>query len=128
MSLTELQQMFAPPMWPQIMARQSDTGKVVLTLHIPRDLHWFTGHFPGQPVLPGVVQTHWAAEFSKLLFPLGDAFCGIDNLKFQQAVLPDQTLRLTLAHAPEAGVVRFTYHCGQNLCSNGRLAFQRQVQ
>lgn len=128
MSLTELQQIFAPPMWPQIMALQPETWKVVLTLNIPRDLHWFTGHFPGQPVLPGVVQTHWAAEFSKMLFPLGDAFRGINNLKFQQAVLPDQTLRLTLEHAPEAGVVRFAYHRGQNLCSDGRLAFRRQDQ
>lgn len=126
MSLTELQQTFFPPMWPQIMALQSDAGTAVLTLNIPVDLHWFAGHFPGQPVLAGVVQTHWAAEFSKVLFPLGDSFEGIDNLKFQQAVMPDQTLRLALQHVPESGLVRFAYHRGQNLCSEGRLTFQRQ--
>lgn len=128
MSLTELQHMFPPPMWPQIMALQSDDGKAVLTLDIAPDLHWFTGHFPDQPVLAGVVQTHWAAEFSKALFPLGDIFQGLDNLKFQQAVLPDQTVRLTLEYSPVAGLVRFAYHRGQNLCSEGRLAFQQQDQ
>lgn len=39
-----------------------------LQLHMPQDLIYFEGHFPGFQILPGVVQLDWAIHFACKLF------------------------------------------------------------
>lgn len=68
-----------------------DRGERVIT--IPPDHPAFAGHFPGHPVLPGVVLLALVME------ALGDKACTaarIDNAKFLSPVLPGATLTLAL--------------------------------
>lgn len=87
---------------------------------------WLEGHFPQQPVVAGVVQTHWAGELAQYLFPLGDNFIRIDNLKFQQVILPGQSLQLSLDYsvAADSSAVKFRYQQGDSIFSEGKLVFQ----
>lgn len=123
MTLTMLQQKFVPGAWPQFLSFEMDGQDCVLILKMNPEIEWFTGHFPGQPVLAGVVQTHWAAELSKAIFPLGDAFQRIDNLKFQTVIFPEQTVSLHLHYLPDSQAVKFSYQHGVTLCSEGKLVF-----
>ena len=61
---------------------------------------FFQGHFPGEPVMPGVLQVEAMAQVGGL-FILGDLenpesystyFLKIDNVKFRQKVVPGDTL------------------------------------
>ena len=61
---------------------------------------FFQGHFPGEPVMPGVLQVEAMAQVGGL-FILGDFehpesystyFLKIDNVKFRQKVVPGDTL------------------------------------
>ena len=61
---------------------------------------FFQGHFPGEPVMPGVLQIEAMAQVGGL-FILGDLenpecystyFLKIDNVKFRQKVVPGDTL------------------------------------
>ena len=61
------------------------------TLHVPRDHPSFAGHFPGQPVLPGVVLLSMVMEALQSRLP---TTAQIDQAKFLAPVLPGDTLAL----------------------------------
>lgn len=91
-----------------IGTRQLDDG-VVLTLHIPKDLDYFNGHFDDAPILAGVVQLHWAVQFAKVNLAISDTdVMDIQVLKFQEVIKPEQTLELTLIKK-SAFKVQFSY-------------------
>lgn len=65
---------------------------------------FFTGHFPGNPIMPGVLMLEALAQASGILSSLSRKakdgyefvyfFAGIDNAKFKQVVVPGDQLRL----------------------------------
>ncbi|MGQ3888027.1 3-hydroxyacyl-ACP dehydratase FabZ [Legionella sp. CNM-1927-20] len=65
---------------------------------------FFMGHFPGNPIMPGVMMLEALAQASAILSNLSRKpkegheflyfFAGIDNAKFKQIVTPGDQLRL----------------------------------
>lgn len=98
-------------------------GGPVFKLLLEPDHPAFQGHFPGDPVLPGVVQVDWAIRLGAEAFgPLG-TFLGLDRIKFLEPVRPGETLELSLS-APRAGRLDFRYASGGALKSSGSARFQ----
>ena len=63
--------------------------------------HYFQGHFPGKPVMPGVLQVEALAQTGAIaVLSLEEYkgkivyFGGIDKLRFKQKVVPGDVLRL----------------------------------
>ena len=109
--------------YPELLASSYVDNKVKLQLFIPDDLSWFKGHFPEQPVLPGVVQVHWAGSFSKLLFENLTDFKGINHIKYKTMILPNTQLDQVLEYKTNKQQVVFTYQNGEELFSSGILQF-----
>jgi len=97
--------------------------EVSLTLNVDEDVFYFKGHFPGQPILPGVAQLTWAAQFADEFFSVGQAFTRIEALKFQQVVTPGTDLALHLAHNPDKASVTFVFSSKEGRHSTGRLVY-----
>ena len=92
-----------------------------LTLFIDPALPQFDGHFPGHPILAGVVQLEWAELFGRERFGIAGEFAGMEALKFQRVITPDRCVTLSLAWTP--GKLAFRYHSTQGQHASGRLLF-----
>lgn len=100
----------------------------VLSLPIPADHPAYAGHFPGQPILPGVVLLD--AALHALATQQGGAAGGSVHLnaaKFLSPVRPGEALTLHAAASP-AGGVRFEIRCadaqgGERSVASGSVAF-----
>ena len=101
---------------------REDNGEWHLELDVPLDLAHFSGHFPGTPVLPGVVQIDWAQQLARgLIKELPPLFGGMEVLKFQQLVRPGDRLQLSLRFDAERNKLYFAFRNGEANCSSGRI-------
>src|SRR5258706_13503042 len=81
---------------PEILAERAGPGRVELELRVPPELEYFAGHFPGMPILPGVVQIGWSVRLGRARLPVRGAFVAAEQLKFLSIVRPAARLTLTL--------------------------------
>lgn len=109
------------PRRPALRALQCTDAGHDLTLFIDPTLPQFDGHFPGHPILPGVVQVEWAEMFGRERFAIAGEFCGMEALKFQRVITPGGHVTLSLNWA--AGKLSFRYHSTQGQHASGRLLF-----
>jgi 3-hydroxymyristoyl/3-hydroxydecanoyl-(acyl carrier protein) dehydratase len=108
--------------FPPVISRIGAESQLSLLLEISTDLGWFHGHFPGQPILAGVVQLHWAVTVARTNFNLDHGPLDVSRLKFKNVVLPPTILELAL-HRVAANEVHFTFSSFSNQHSEGRLKF-----
>lgn len=92
----------------ELQRSQPEAGKLCLQLAIPATLGWFAGHFPTQPLLPGVAQLDWVMAYGEELAP-GMRFSSIDNVKFQRPIVPQSELELNLQWDATRSVLSFSY-------------------
>ena len=76
--------------------------KAVAKKNVTMNEPYFMGHFPGNPVMPGVLIIEALAQTGAVAILCQDVwkgktayFAGINNAKFKQKVVPGDTLELT---------------------------------
>ncbi|MFP3568821.1 AMP-binding protein [Paraburkholderia sp. SIMBA_030] len=93
-------------------------------LRVPPTLVHFAGHFPGLPILPGVVQVDWAMRLAAEHVPAVRQLASIDRLKFMEPVPPGALLNLTLAHDAARRRVQFAYRLDGRECASGLIVYR----
>lgn len=91
-----------------------------LPLIVPIDHPAYAGHFPGQPILPGVVLLDLAAR--ALQVASGCTVTGIAQAKFLSPVRPGEPLLLDCESSPTA--VSFTVRSGERKVASGRFTLR----
>ena len=109
--------------FPSILSRYDDSPHRRILLEISPGLGWFRGHFPGNPVLPGVLQLHWAVIVSMAYFGFDSVPAEIKRLKFKNVVIPPRVVELTISRSGQHEV-RFVYSGLGLRHSEGRLIFE----
>ena len=113
--------------FPNIISRVEEGDSRLYELDISDDLIWFRGHFPGFPVLPGVVQLRWAVELSKENFGIQAGPHEVMRLKFKGIIVPPLTVSLNITRLGPAQT-RFTYSGQGQEYSQGKLIFAENLQ
>ena len=112
--------------FPPVLSLVEDSSQHILRLDISSDLGWFRGHFPGTPVLAGVVQLHWAVSVSLDLFEFSEVPVEIKRLKFKNIVTPPRILELALNKTNESEV-KFEFTSLDQIHSQGHLVFEKEL-
>jgi 3-hydroxymyristoyl/3-hydroxydecanoyl-(acyl carrier protein) dehydratase len=106
---------------PIVVEHRVRAGSAEIALIVPRDLHFVRGHFPGAPVVPGVVQIKWAISLAQRYLGIGDDFAAMEKLKFQRAMTPESRVTLTLEYVATAHTLHFSFASADGRYSSGRL-------
>jgi 3-hydroxymyristoyl/3-hydroxydecanoyl-(acyl carrier protein) dehydratase len=121
-TLESIQSTFIGNEWCEFISLSKMHNEFLVDAYISDDLSWFEGHFPDQPVLPGVVQTHWACELAQHLFML-EGVKKVNNLKFKTMILPNTHLSLNMKFNDEKKSVSFVFKSKDATFSTGSFVF-----
>jgi 3-hydroxyacyl-[acyl-carrier-protein] dehydratase len=90
--------------------------RIVTEWRVPPDADFFRGHYPGNPIVPGVLICESAAQAGAILCALAgkDArsdgvplLARIANARFRRRVAPGETLRFEVELRETAGMARY---------------------
>ncbi|RAU20815.1 hypothetical protein CU669_16205 [Paramagnetospirillum kuznetsovii] len=99
----------APRLPPVSALRSTGADDVEIDLQLDPDLFWFQGHFPGHPILPGVVQVDWALHFARTELMLDLPAAREFQIKFKAVMTAGDTPTLILRHDRAKGRLTFEY-------------------
>jgi len=111
------------PKLPIARLLERDAQRVLIELVMPDNLLYFEGHFPGSPILPGVVQVDWAVLYGRQYLELPSCFQEIQMLKFQRFITPGMALSLELKHDSLKSCLVFRYFTQAGQHASGRIVF-----
>jgi UDP-N-acetylglucosamine acyltransferase len=92
------------------VAEHEPGRRIVAFKNVTVNEEFFQGHFPGEPLLPGVLMIESFAQAVTLLLPQARVTLrGVDNAKFRKQVVPGDRLRLEVSLQRRRGdIVRAT--------------------
>lgn len=107
--LSDLRALFDAPRLPayEVVSRDGDTAHLRMT--VPANLAWFQGHFPGEPILPGISQVHMAVLLSGEVLGWTPEGVDLNRVKFKDIIRPLETLDLTLTAQRDTGRLQFRW-------------------
>ncbi|QDU66723.1 3-hydroxyacyl-ACP dehydratase FabZ family protein [Engelhardtia mirabilis] len=104
---------------------EAQDERIVTRWTVPADADWFRGHYPGQPVTPGVLLCEHALQSGALLvsralagFDAGDGVPVVTKLegaRFRRMVLPGETVETEVKLVERLGpawILRGVVRCG----------------
>ena len=109
------------PVVPQPHWLERSATQAVAELHIQPQLRVLEGHFPGATLVPGVAQLHWVVSLGQQAFGLESSFADAQLLKFQQPILPGDTVQLRLQWQAEKGCLQFALTSARGAHASGKL-------
>lgn len=110
----------APVRSPIVLGEERSANTLVRELCVPADLAFLEGHFPGQPVVAGVVQLHWVMIAAAEILGEMPRVRVLEGLRFRDALLPEQRFRLSLELSEARDRLRFELSDGERVFAKGR--------
>ena len=108
----------------------NEQGEAVGKYTVKGDEFFLQGHFPGNPIVPGVIQCEMIAQTAVALIPdVHDSlpmYTGLNNVKFKNPLLPGDTAVMTVALTARKGIFCFAkgrLEANGKLCTSAEFSF-----
>ena len=76
---------------------RSEENEISADIHVPPDSPWFDGHFPGEPVLPGVAQIGMVFDAISKARNRDLRISGVRRVRFKRMIRPGDQLKVIAA-------------------------------
>jgi 3-hydroxymyristoyl/3-hydroxydecanoyl-(acyl carrier protein) dehydratase len=87
---------------------RSEENEITADIHVPSDSPWFDGHFPGEPILPGVAQIGMVFDAIRKARKRDLRISSVRRVRFKRIIRPDDQLKIIAAPLKkEAGSYSF---------------------
>ncbi|WP_336010609.1 AMP-binding protein [Acinetobacter calcoaceticus] len=121
-----LKTLFKPMLQPVVLSQSQSSDEHILSLEFPPELACFKGHFPTQPIYPGVGQIGFLQYFAKSIWSDLNWCQGYEQLKFQNLIRPYAIVQLKLSRKEHK--VSFELRDSEQILASGRLLFALQTE
>lgn len=97
-------------------------NEVTAEVEFPGESPWFDGHFPQDPVLPGIAQVAVVQDLLRRAFGKDLHIREIGRIRFKRKISPSDRVAVTITPGNATGdVYRFRMTCGDEPVCNGTL-------
>lgn len=117
-----LHSLFQTMQYPVVVRSHSTESQAQFQLDFPPELQCFAGHFPQQPIYPGVGQIAFVQQLAKQVWPDLRWLCAMEQMKFQDLIRPFASLDLQLQR--QGNKVNFQLTESDKGVASGRLLWQ----
>ncbi|HIZ03145.1 MAG TPA: beta-hydroxyacyl-ACP dehydratase [Candidatus Borkfalkia avistercoris] len=107
-----------------------EDGRAIGKYTVRGDEFFLQGHFPGNPIVPGVIQCEMIAQTAVALLPdckgKTPLYTGLNNVKFKNPLLPGDTAVMTVELTARKGVFCFAkgkLEANGKLCTSAEFSF-----
>ena len=99
-------------------------NEIEASCFVPVDSPWFEGHFPGEPILPGIAIVHTVEQAILKDIQKNNERVVLDELRrirFVQPVRPGEELKITVLREDTGGEILFSFKVinKENIVSSG---------
>ena len=102
--------------------KRTPDNELTAEVDFPEDSPWFDGHFPQDPVLPGIAQVAVAHDLLRRAFGKNLPIREIGRLRFKRKVGPTDRLSVTITPGDASeNMYRFRMTCGKEPVCSGLL-------
>ena len=110
--------------------KTTDNNHIEAIADVPVDSPWFSGHFPGEPILPGIALIHVVRQAIKQeVQKRGESYQLhlLKRVRFTQPVRPGDGLLVNISAEDEGEEMLFHFKvvCKENVVSSGIIAAKK---
>lgn len=100
---------------------------MLASVRIGGDSPWFSGHFPDDPILPGIAQLKMVADLIVASAAGQVRLAGLSRVKFRKIVRPGELLDICVACGDNTDQYTFKITSGnENVCSGWMYVTQKE--
>ncbi len=97
-------------------------GSIGAQVVVPPDSPWFSGHFPGNPVLPAVAQLAIVQDVIQKATGPDRIFKAVNRIKYRRIIRPDELINISVTPIDSGkGNYSFNITVNEEIACKGRV-------